>query len=850
MKRTRRLSRPGRLELKKTVETGQVRQSFSHGRSRAVTVEVKRKRTYAQTEGGAMREVTPELQPAELAVEAVPSTPEAEEAGVEQAAKLRRPVTLRALTDKEKEERARAVHDARSAAEHAREEAVRSAAEEEARRTAEEEAARKLTEEEEARRREKELETGEKPAEEEAGVAVRAAEAEAKVEEKVEAKEGVEGEEEERRRRGRLEPRRPPSERRAEHQRRGGKLTIAQALEGGAQERVRSLAALRRAREKEKQKIHIAPAEPAQKFMRDVVIPEMITVQELSNRMAERGADVVKVLMKLGVMATITQVIDADTAELVASELGHRVKRVSEADVEIGLKGAPDEERALRPRAPVVTVMGHVDHGKTSLLDALRETDVVSGEAGGITQHIGAYTVRLTSGQQITFLDTPGHEAFSAMRARGANVTDIVVLVVAADDGVKDQTVEAIHHAQAAEVPLIVAINKIDKPDANPDRVRKELLQHGVVPEELGGDVMSVEVSAKKRRNLDKLEETILLQAEVLELTANPNRPAEGVVIEAKLDRGRGVVATGLVQRGTFRVGDVFIAGPEWGRVRALVDDKGRSIEEAGPSLPVEVLGLNGTPSAGDDFAVVENESRAREISDYRQRQRRAAEAVTGGRGTIEQMISKIQAGEAEELPVVVKADVQGSVEAILGSFGKLETEEVKVRVLHSGVGGINESDVTLAAASDAMILGFDVRANAQARELARRDGVEIRYYSIIYDVINDIRAALSGMLAPSVREKALGTAEIREVFAVSKVGKVAGCKITEGSVRRGAKVRLLRDNVVIYEGGLASLKRFKEEVKDVKEGYECGIGLENYQDIQVGDVIECFEVEEVARSI
>ncbi len=860
VKKTRRLSRPGRLELKKTVETGQVRQSFSHGRSRAVTVEVKRKRTYAATEGGGMREVTPERerQPAELAVEAVRLAPAVEEAGAERAAQLRRPVTLRALTEKEKEERARALHDARLAVERARDEAARSAAEEEARRSAaeeeargkagEEEGARKLAEEEETRRQAGELEKRQKAADEPAVVALPATQAEAK---EAEAKEGVKvEEEEERRRRGRLEARRLPSERRAERQRRAGKLTIAQALEGGAQERVRSLAALRRAREKEKQKTRTAPAEPVQKVARPVVIPEVITVQELSNRMAERGADVVKVLMKMGVLATITQVIDADTAELVATEFGRRVKRVSEADVEIGLKGAPDEERALLPRAPVVTVMGHVDHGKTSLLDALRETDVVSGEAGGITQHIGAYTVQLKSGQQITFLDTPGHEAFSAMRARGANITDIVVLVVAADDGVKDQTVEAIHHAQAAEVPLIVAINKIDKPNADPDRVRKELLQHGVVPEQLGGDVLGVEVSAKERRNLDKLEETILLQAEILELKANPNRSAEGVVVEARLDRGRGVVATVLVQRGTLRVGDIFVAGPEWGRVRALVDDKGRNIDEAGPSLPVEVLGLNGTPSAGDDFAVVENESRAREICGYRRRQRRAAEALAGGRGTIEQMISRIQAGEAKELPVVVKADVQGSVEAILGSLGKLETEEVKVRELHSGVGGINESDVTLAAASNAMILGFNVRANAQARELARRDGVEIRYYSIIYEVINDIKAALSGMLAPSLKEKALGTAEIREVFSVSKVGKIAGCKVTEGLVRRGAKVRLLRDSVVIYEGGVASLMRFKEEVKEVKEGYECGIGLENYRDIQVGDVIECFEVEEVARSI
>jgi translation initiation factor IF-2 len=853
--KTRRLSRPGRLELKKTVETGQVRQSFSHGRSRAVTVEVKRKRTYAPADGGGMREVAIEsgLAPESATAKAPEPAREPESAATERAAKLRQPVMLRALTEEEKEGRARALHDAKAVEEEARHEAVEAAErraaeeaktkadEEEARRqAAEEEGTRKLAEETEAQKLAKEAVKRQEPGEEEKPVSDARATAEPGAEEEA------------RPRRGRAEPRRPASERREERRRREGKLTIAQALEGGAQERMRSLAAVRRAREKEreKEKVRAAKTEPAGKVRRDVVVPEMITVQELSNRMAERGADVVKALMKMGMMATINQLIDGDTAELIAVEFGHKVKRVSEADVEIGLKGAPDEGVALQSRVPVVTVMGHVDHGKTSLLDALRETDVVSGEAGGITQHIGAYKVRLQSGREITFLDTPGHEAFSAMRARGANITDIVVLVVAADDGVKDQTIEAIHHAQAAKVPIIVAINKIDKPEANPDRVRNELLQHGVVLEGVGGDVLDVEVSAKEHRNLEKLEEAILLQAEVLELKANPDRPAEGVVVEAKLERGRGPVATALVQRGTLRIGDIFVTGSEWGRVRALVDDKGRGLDEAGPSVPVEILGLNGTPSAGDDLAVVESEARAREIASYRERQRRAAEAMARGRGTIEQMIAKIQVGEAKELPIVVKGDVQGSVEAILGSLAKLETEEVKVHVLHSGVGGINESDVTLAAASDATVLGFNVRANAQARELARRDGVEIRYYSIIYNIINDIKATLSGMLAPTIREKTLGTAEIRQVFAVSKVGKIGGCKVTEGLVRRGAKVRLLRDSVVIYEGTIGSLKRFKEEVKEVKEGYECGIGLENYHDIQDGDVIECFEVEEVARSI
>jgi translation initiation factor IF-2 len=612
---------------------------------------------------------------------------------------------------------------------------------------------------------------------------------------------------------------------------------------------MRSLASVRRARERERMRMHQGEQEQI-KVVREVVVPETITVQELANRMAERGADVIKALMRMGVMATINQVIDADTAELVVSEFGHRLRRVSEADVEVGLRGEDDMPEALEPRAPVVTVMGHVDHGKTSLLDALRETDVAGGEAGGITQHIGAYRVRLKSGRQITFIDTPGHQAFTAMRARGANVTDIVVLVVAADDGIMEQTVEAIRHAKAAQVPIIVAINKIDKPEAKPDRVRQELLQHEIVVENLGGEVLDVEVSATKRTNLDRLEEAILLQAELLDLKANPNRPAEGVVLEAKLERGRGAVATVLIQRGTLHVGDIFVAGSEWGRVRALVDDRGGAQKEAGPSTPIEVLGLNGTPFAGDDFVVAENESRARDIADFRQRRRRTAQAAQGGRGTLEQMFSQIAAGVAKELPIVVKSDVQGSLEAIVGSLEKLSTGEVSVRVLHAAVGGVNESDVILAKASEAVIVGFNVRANPQARDLARRDGVEIRYYSIIYDVIDDIRKTLSGLLAPTLRERFLGNASIRDVFNITKVGKVAGCMVTEGTVRRGAKVRLLRDNVVIHEGALKTLKRFKDEVREVREGFECGMAFENYQDVQAGDVVECFEVEEVARAL
>jgi len=624
---------------------------------------------------------------------------------------------------------------------------------------------------------------------------------------------------------------------------------VTRVLNSDEDERVRSLASVRRAREREKQRLMQAQQEPS-KIVRDVVVPETITVQELANRMAERGADVIKALMKMGVMATINQVIDADTAELVVNEFGHRLKRVAESDVEIGLSGEVDTEEHLVPRAPVVTVMGHVDHGKTSLLDALRGTDVASGEAGGITQHIGAYQVRLKSGQRITFIDTPGHQAFTAMRSRGAHVTDIVVLVVAADDGIKEQTIEALRHAKAAKVPIIVAINKMDKPDAKPERVRQELLQHEIVVEEMGGEVLDVEVSAIKKTGLDKLEEAILLQAEILDLRANPDRPADGSIIEAKLERGRGPVATVLIKRGTLHVGDIFVAGSEWGRVRALIDERGGAVQEAGPSSPVEVLGLNGTPLAGDDFVVAENEAKARDIADYRQRRRREQQAAAGARGTLEQMFSQIAAGVAKELPVVVKSDVQGSLEAITGSLEKISTKEVAMRVLHAAVGGINESDVILAKASNAVIVGFNVRANPQARDLARRDNVEIRYYSIIYDVIDDMKAALSGMLAPSVRERFLGNAAIREVFTISKVGKVAGCMVTEGIVKRGAKVRLLRDNVVIHEGSLKTLKRFKDEVREVREGFECGMAFENYHDIQKGDVIECFEMEEVARAL
>ncbi|MEB3701736.1 Translation initiation factor IF-2 [Candidatus Bealeia paramacronuclearis] len=626
---------------------------------------------------------------------------------------------------------------------------------------------------------------------------------------------------------------------------------IQSALVGGEEiEHTRSLASMRRAQAKHKKKsMSFAQAE-VKKVYRDIVIPETITVQELASRTTERGADVIKSLMKLGVMATINQVIDGDTAQLVAEEFGHRVKRISDSDLEEALLTVEDNVENFKSRPPVVTVMGHVDHGKTSLLDALRKTDVVSGEAGGITQHIGAYQVTLASGQKITFIDTPGHSAFTEMRARGANATDIVVLVVAADDGVMDQTIEAIHHARAAGVPVIVAINKIDKPDANPERVRTMLLQHEIVLESLGGDILDVEVSAKKGINLDKLEETILLQAEVLDLKADPSRSAQGVVIEAKLEKGRGAVATVLVQKGTLRVGDIFVSGKEFGRVRALVDDHGRIIQEAGPAVPVEVIGFNAAPMAGDDFTVVHDEAKAREVAEFRARRERDVKAAASARGTMDQMFSLIAAGEAKELAVILKTDVQGSMEALVASLHKLSTEEVKVRVLHAAVGGITESDVILAKASNAIVMGFNVRANPQARDLAKRDRLEIRYYSVIYDAIDDVKAAMGGLLSPTLRESFLGNAEIRQIFTIPKVGAIAGCMITDGIVKRGGKVRLLRDSVVIHEGTLKTLKRFKDEVKEVKEGYECGMAFENYNDLKVGDVIECFEIEEIKRTL
>ncbi|PLU16454.1 translation initiation factor IF-2, partial [Sinorhizobium medicae] len=625
-------------------------------------------------------------------------------------------------------------------------------------------------------------------------------------------------------------------------------LTLTAAVDEDGSQRGRSLSAMRRRQEKFKRS---QMQETREKISREVILPETITIQELSQRMSERAVDVIKFLMKEGQMMKPGDLIDADLAELIAGEFGHTVKRVSESDVEEGIFNISDADDEMHARPPIVTIMGHVDHGKTSLLDAIRHANVVAGEAGGITQHIGAYQVE-QNGQKITFIDTPGHAAFTAMRARGAQATDIAILVVAADDSVMPQTIESINHAKAAGVPIIVAINKIDKPSADPQKVRTELLQHEVFVESMGGEVLDVEVSAKNQTNLDKLLEAILLQSEILDLKANPNRTAEGTVVEAELDRGRGAVATVLVQKGTLTPGQIIVAGDQWGRVRALVNDKGEHVKSAGPSTPVEVLGLSGTPAAGDRFAVVESESRAREISEYRQRlaREKAVARQSGSRGSLEQMMTQLQTSGVKEFPLVIKGDVQGSIEAISGALEKLGTDEVRARIVHSGAGGITESDVSLAEASNAAIIGFNVRANKQARDASERAGIEIRYYNIIYDLVDDVKAAMSGLLSPERRETFLGNAEILEVFNITKVGKVAGCRVTEGKVERGVGVRLVRDNVVIHEGKLKTLKRFKDEVSEVQSGQECGMAFENYEDIRAGDTIECFRVEHVTRTL
>ena len=813
------------LNLRRTVESGHVRQSFSHGRSKSVLVEKKKRRAVGSGAAAPVAEEVPVKAPP--AQEAPQKKTKAED-----LQSRRSGVVLRQLSDEEKDARLRALSDSK----------VREA---EQREHAEVEATlRTVTDELRGKERE---EADERQLKEQARVAT---EAEARRKGEDTARKHLTVEPEEAPKRGELDARHSKKERvapkRADERRVRGRLTITNALD--EEQRQRSLASLKR--RQERQKKQIAGPQAQAKIQREVVIPEIITIQELANRMAERGVDVIKALMRDGTMHKITDVIDSDTAQLVAEEFGHIVRRVSEADVEEGFIGEEDHEEDLTPRAPVVTIMGHVDHGKTSLLDSIRTTDVVAHEAGGITQHIGAYQVVTPAGNKITFIDTPGHEAFTAMRQRGAQVTDIVVLVVAADDGVKPQTVEAINHAKAAGVPMIVAINKIDKQGADPQRVRTELLSQEIVVESLGGDTLEIEVSALKKTGLDKLLEAIALQAEVLELTANPERPAEGVIVEAKLERGRGPVGTALIQRGTLRVGDLIVAGSAYGRVRALIDDHGAQVKEAGPSVPVEVLGFDSAPEAGDQFAVVENEARARELTDYRMRERRKRIAVAGARGSLEQMMSQLKESGAQEFILLVKGDVQGSVEAIVAALEKLGTDEVRARIVHAGVGGITESDVGLAATSGAVVLGFNVRANSQARVAAERDGVEIRYYNVIYDLVDIVKQAMSGMLAPTRKENFLGNAEILEVFAISKVGKVAGCRVTEGKVERGAHVRLIRDNVVIHEGKLSTLKRFKDEVREVTAGQECGMAFEGYQDMRAADVIECFEVEHIQRSL
>jgi translation initiation factor IF-2 len=912
---------PKTLTLKRPVEQGVVRQSFSHGRTKAVVVETVKRRVVGP--GTAPAPAHKEA-PAPQAAPAAPAAPAAAPTG--RAGAPARPaapaantprsgVVLRTLSDQERDARASALADARR-----REEEDRARQEEEARRRTEREEreaqeraaaeARKREEEDRRRHEDERKRRGEEEARRRLGEEAAPARAAAAPAPRAEPRPPAPGS------RG-IDARRPqnlnfmarpaPAPAPAEEkpaaasatarpaagakpataarpagardddeaprmvrrpgvaakpvavpkvpkaapgeEKRRGRLTLANAT-SGEDERTRSLAAFRR---RNQRLMGHRQVEQKEKIAREVVIPETITIQELANRMSERGVDVIKLLMRQGQMHKITDVIDADTAQLIAEELGHTVKRVAEADVEEGLFDTPDVDDHLVPRPPVVTIMGHVDHGKTSLLDAIRKTNVVSGEAGGITQHIGAYQVTSPLGGKITFIDTPGHAAFTAMRARGAKVTDIVVLVVAADDGVMPQTIEAISHAKAAKVPLIVAINKIDKPDANPQRVRTELLSHEIVVESMGGDTLEFEVSAKTGDGLETLLEGLQLQAEILDLRVNPDRAAEGTVIEAKLDRGRGPVATVLVQRGTLRTGDIVVAGAEWGRVRALVNDLGGSIKEAGPSVPVEVLGFNGTPEAGDRVAVVESEARAREVTEYRLRQKRenqAARTGSAGRSLADMMRDLKEGAGRKEFALVVKGDVQGSVEAIVSALEKAGNEEVAARVLHSGVGGITESDITLAGASGAVVLGFNVRAHKEAREAAERAGVEIRYYNIIYDLVDDVKAAMSGLLAPTLREERLGEAQILEIFNVSKVGKIAGCRVLDGVVQRGAHVRLIRDNVVIHEGRLSQLKRFKDDAREVTAGQECGMSFENYQDMRAGDVIECYRVEEVKRSL
>ena len=875
------------LHLKRPVDAGTVRQSFSHGRSKVVVVEKKRRvlgpGETAPPSSAATVSLAPKSAPAPVAAPAptarvAPAAPRGPTVAPRSATPPPRTgVVLQTLSDEQRAARDRALNDARAREEEDRRRQEAEAAvrrDRETRERAEHEAAEarkreeeqrrhqeasfKKASEEEARRR---LAGGEPsltpamaqprkaPIPQQAAPAPIAASA---VAEAPRPSETIVRREPPKRVLTQIAPVKtmlPPRPTRGAEPRQRGRLTVTTAT-SAEEERTRSVAAFRRRTQRLKGHGH---ADSKEKITREIVLPESITIQELANRMSERAVDVIKVLMRQGKMVTLTDSLDADTAQIIAEDMGHTVKRVAESDVEEGLYENPDEVGAPQPRPPVVTIMGHVDHGKTSLLDAIRNAHVVEGEAGGITQHIGAYQVTAPGGEKITFIDTPGHAAFTAMRARGAKVTDIVVLVVAADDGVMPQTIEAIKHAKAANAPIIVAINKIDKPEADPQRVMQELLQYDVQTEEFGGDTLAVPVSALKRTNLDKLLEAIALQAELLDLAADPTQNAEGTVIEARLDRGRGPVATVLVQRGTLKVGTIVVAGSVWGRVRALLDDKGAIVAEAPPSTPVEVLGFSGAPDAGDRVAAVESEARAREITEYRDRQRREKLAARGGgavRTSLSDMMSNLKVIGKKEVPIILKGDVNGSVEAITTALEALGNDEVGARVIHGGVGGVTESDITLAVASKAVVIGFNVRAHKEARDLAEAQGVEIRYYNIIYNLVDDVKAALSGMLSPTLRETMLGNAQIQEIFNISKVGNVAGCRVSDGVVQRGAHVRLIRDSVVVHEGKLSTLKRFKDEVPIVQAGQDCGMAFENYQDMRKGDVIECYNVEEIRRTL
>ncbi|GHF16343.1 translation initiation factor IF-2 [Kordiimonas sediminis] len=866
------LSGRATLGVNKGSDSGKARPSYSQGRTKAVVVEKKKKRilkkgSAADTAAApASTPAKPQSYQPKKAAEEGPGTLSQKELEIrakvlEEAKKRAEEEALQRKADEErrakeeaerkkKEAAEKAAYDADAEARKAAESAAKEKAAKTAAKKAEEEATKKA-EQDRAEKDRQEAEAKRKAELEARAVQLRKANEARKAadpaatEDRPAAKKGKKAKD---KKPGQAEVRRP-ARGAGDDRRKGGRLSVNRAFDDG-DGRQRSLAAFKRAQAKQKRQA-MGPVDTQPKQAREVVLPEAITVQELASRMAEKATSVIKTLMGMGVMATINQSLDQDTAELVVEEYGHTVKRVSESDVEIGLFGEEDAPETLQARAPIITVMGHVDHGKTSLLDALRKANVVSGEAGGITQHIGAYQVEVEGGQKLTFLDTPGHAAFTQMRARGASVTDIVVLVVAADDGVMPQTIEAINHAKAADVPMIVAINKIDREGSNPDRVRQELLQHSVVVESYSGDVQEVEVSALKGIGLDALKEQIHLQAELLELKANPDRPAEGVVVEAKLDKGRGPVATVLVQRGTLRVGDIFVAGAEWGRVRALVNDRGEQVQEAGPSQPVEVLGLNGTPGAGDEFAVVENESRAREVTDYRQGEKlKKRQAAGAAPKTLESMFSHIKENQATQFDVVLKADVQGSVEAITQALEKAGNDDIECRVIHGAVGGITETDIALAAASGALIVGFNVRPNKQARDAAETEGVPIKYYSIIYELIDDVKAAMAGQLGPEYEENVIGQAEIKDVFTAGKIGKAAGCQVLEGSIRNDCKARILRDSVIIYEGQIDNLRRFKDDVNEVKSGQECGLTFENYHDFRTGDVVEVYQLKEVQRTL